>query len=439
MHTTTRLKLAGILSIILALVLAAVGSAPAQDAAPNSREAKYQTAIKNGQEAESQHFYVSALTYYQQALKLKPGDPTATKLAADVEAKIEAKMHRGQPGVPPVVPPPVVPPPAPATPAPATPAAVTPAEVPSQAANQAGPVMPAPKPKSYKNEISASADFLLGEGYVTLPVFYSLQKAPNQVPGSIISQLTPFIASPDRNSDYFGGTVSYSRGQSLFLDLSYAHGTSSGDQQLNGERFANPTTHFSIDDDYYQAFIRYVPKRLLTTRYFAYLRGGVSYVKATLQDQATFPQPVGRYSQTDNTTDILGNFGFGLGRYIYRGERLRVALQLEGEGFYGVRSQDTQESLPDFKTNFPRPGIHPNPITGPTVSFDDDLYGGIGRGTVRVQYAFGKLGLLKAFGDFGAEAKYTLIHYPGTGTFSGGSFNELLWGPYVKVGLRYDF
>jgi hypothetical protein len=54
--------------------------------------------------------------------------------------------------------------------------------------------------------------------------------------------------------------------------------------------------------------------------------------------------------------------------------------------------------------------------------------------TVRFEYRLGRSGLFKVFADGGAQAKYTQIQYSGLGTF-----DELLWGPYVKLGVRYDF
>ena len=75
----------------------------------------------------------------------------------------------------------------------------------------------------------------------------------------------------------------------------------------------------------------------------------------------------------------------------------------------------------------------------PTVSINNALYGGIGRGTVRYEYRLGKSGLFKVFAEGGIQGKFTLINYSSSGNFRGGSFNELLWGPYAKVGLRYAF
>jgi hypothetical protein len=154
----------------------------------------------------------------------------------------------------------------------------------------------------------------------------------------------------------------------------------------------------------------------------------VSYVDATLSDTATFPV-LGQYAQTDHTKDILGNFGFGIAYSFYDGDRARLAAQLEGEGFFGHRDQKTSENLP-----FTQGGI-----VGPTVSINNELYGAIGRLTFRYQYAFGAARAIKAFVDVGMETKYSYINYSASGLFSGGTFNELLWGPYARVGLRYSF
>jgi hypothetical protein len=101
-----------------------------------------------------------------------------------------------------------------------------------------------------------------------------------------------------------------------------------------------------------------------------------------------------------------------------------MSLQFEGEGFYGSRSQESLETLPGIDPNFPYT----------TAKIDNTLYGGIGRATVRLEYRLGRSGLFKVFGDAGVQATYTQIEYSGLGTF-----NELLWGPYVKLGVRYDF
>lgn len=270
-------------------------------------------------------------------------------------------------------------------------------------------------PKIRKSEVSASGDFFLGQGNVTLPFGFALSAVGVQ--GT--------VNKANRTSDYFGGTVSYSYKHNWFVDLAYADGSSSGSVPvaLGGQGYEQLNSNFSIKDQWYQAYLRYTFPALRGTRWSAYLRAGVSYVQATLDAQAPIPS-FGLYEESDKTDDLLGNLGFGLSRSIVARQHLRVSLQAEGEGFFGQRTQRIDEALPND------PGV----LLQPT-SINNSLYGGIGRGTIRFEYWPKRSRALTIFADGGFQAKYSFITYP-----SGlGSFTELLWGPYIKVGLRYSF
>jgi len=269
-----------------------------------------------------------------------------------------------------------------------------------------------PKTIPTRHEISVSGDFLYGQGNVTLPFGLALSTINNFIPRQ--------VGTPDRKADYLGGTLSYSFGQAWYFDLSYKHGSSSGNFPIPGSGTPPANSNFKIDDDWYQAYVRYTFPGLRGTGRTAYLRAGVSYVPAELKDVSP-----GLYQQTDRIQDILGNFGFGVGCSLYTGSRLKLGVQLEGEGFYGHRSQDSEEVLPFA-------GV-PIPVS---AKINNDLYGGIGRSTVRFEYALGHSGLFKLFADGGMEVKYTRIDYSDSGL---GTPSELLWGPYVKVGLHYSF
>jgi len=236
----------------------------------------------------------------------------------------------------------------------------------------------------------------------------------------------PNVGTPSRSSDYFGGTLSYSYKRKWYVDLSYAHGESSGSTAANLGGVSVPSA-FSIKDDWYQLYVRYVWRQ---SRWNEYVRVGGTYVKATMSDQAIFPL-LGFYSQTDNTKDYLGNLGFGAGYALVQGltSNWKVGLQMEGEGFYGNRSQKSLEVVPGYQ-NFPISAFQ-------TASINNDLYGGIGRGTVHVEYLFSERSRFKLSLDVGVEAKVTEVNYPGSGLFHGGTFNELLWGPYAKAGLTF--
>ncbi len=145
---------------------------------------------------------------------------------------------------------------------------------------------------------------------------------------------------------------------------------------------------------------------------------------AELTDTTVIPA-LGLYHQKDKTEDLLGNIGFGIAYYLVPSRHTRIYFQIEGEGFYGRRSQKSLEFV-EFAAE--------EGTTFVTANIDNDLYGGVGRGTVRFEYRFGSSQALRAFVDGGLQAKFTMIDYPGLG-----NFNELLWGPYIKAGIRYQF
>ena len=300
----------------------------------------------------------------------------------------------------------------------ASPAAATrTAEPPDPASVELPQILPT------KNEVSVSGDYLYGRGTITFPQLFSLQKS-----GLALSS-APNVGVADRKSDYLGGTLSYSFGQAWFLDLSYAHGRSRATGPIRFPvdlGFFDLPTVFTINDDWYQAYARYTFPGLRFTRFSAYLRAGVSFVQADLHAINTYPQPsAGLYEQTDRTEDILGNVGFGVVYSLYTSQRIKLGLQLEGEGSYGHRSQDSRENAQ---------GYGPYPIVNAEI--DNDLYGGIGRSTVRFEYALGRSGRFKLSADGGMEVRYTIIDYSDSGL---GTHDELLWGPYAKIGLRYSF
>jgi len=391
------------------------------------KEAQYQKALKKGQEAQADGFYVSALISYEEALALKPGDEVAAKLKSDMQAKVTAPTFGAEPATAAAKPakrgakPPKPAPEPPAQVGQPMAATTAPEVQPGQPAPEVpGAVPPAPKaPKATKNEISVSGDFFMGQGNITLPIGYSMA---GPLGSALDVKFKPTVANPERDSTYFGGTLSYSFGQAWYLDLSYAQGSSSGNFSFDTGDNKNLDATFTLDDTWYQAYLRYTFPRLRGKRLSAYLRAGASYVTADMTAGSVLPA-LGLYTQTDQATDILGNAGFGVGYSLYTSRRFRAGLQVEAEGFYGTRTQDSLENLPQVE------GFNPESVT-----IDNALYGGIGRATVRMEYRLGRSGLFKIFADGGFQAKYTLIEYP-----DASAPNELLWGPYAKLGLRYSF
>jgi hypothetical protein len=133
---------------------------------------------------------------------------------------------------------------------------------------------------------------------------------------------------------------------------------------------------------------------------------------------------LGYYEQTDHTKDILGNLGFGLGYSVKRTSHIRIGLQADGEGFYGRRSQESLETLPLAA-----------PLAFQSDTIHNTIYGGIARASAHLEYRFGDSGLFRVFADGGYQVKYTIVDYPNGVSAP----NEWLYGPYVKVGLRYAF
>jgi hypothetical protein len=278
------------------------------------------------------------------------------------------------------------------------------------------PILQAPKPR--ENVISASGDFLFGQGTVSFPLGYSLKKSLNG-----FSQLTPGAFTVPRNSVYYGGTVSYSYGQAWYVDFSYSKGNTTGSKDIPlGELGTLPST-FSIDDSWYQLYLKYTFPQLRGKRFSAYLRAGATYISAKLDDTSSSPE-FEQYTQSDKTDEIQGNFGFGLGYSIYTARRLRLGVQFEGEGFYGYRQQ---KSLEDLTGDF---GLAPQ-----TADINNTLYGGLGRATLHAEYRLGRSGFFRIIGEGGVEGRYSEITYPN----GGGSQTESLWGPYVKLGISYAF
>lgn len=284
------------------------------------------------------------------------------------------------------------------------------------------PGLPIQQPKVYKNELSASADFMFGTGTITVPIGYAFRGISTQFPVNAVSA--------NRSTVYYGGTVSYSYGRSWYLDFSGEKGTSTGSTSITIPELGGGTfpASFDVNDTWYQIYLRYNFQNFLAgTRFRAYLRGGLSLVSATLDTvNSTFTSgqhfPTGQfYSEHDNTFDILGNLGFGLTYSLYSTVRLKVGLQLEGEGFGGNRSQDITETFV------------PSTLSD-NAKINNTIYGVIGRLTLHADYRLGQTGRWKLTGDVGVMTKNSWVSYPNFGTK-----DETLYGPYAKAGVSFVF
>ncbi|MGH8024619.1 MAG: hypothetical protein ACRED1_13605, partial [Limisphaerales bacterium] len=129
------------------------------------------------------------------------------------------------------------------------------------------------------------------------------------------------------------------------------------------------------------------------------------------------------YTDNDDTLEALGNVGFGLTYSVYSTIRLKVGLQLEGEGFAGNRSQDISEKYVPSTSG-----------AADNTTIDDTVYGAIGRLTLHADYRLGQSGRWKLTGDLGIMTMNSFVSYPDFGTRA-----ETLYGPYAKVGVSFVF
>jgi len=58
---------------------------------------------------------------------------------------------------------------------------------------------------------------------------------------------------------------------------------------------------------------------------------------------------------------------------------------------------------------------------------------------LRFEYAIGQRGTFNLFADAGGQIKYSIINYDSIPQFPSQEADELLWGPYVKLGVTYAF
>lgn len=285
--------------------------------------------------------------------------------------------------------------------------------------------------KEAKNELAISGDYLLGEGHVTIPIGFALNSRGFAA--------RPVIESPNFTGNYFGGSMSYSYGDAWFFDVSYAMARYNGDVDVPPLTFPGISqiisTHYSIDEDWYQAYVRYGFPALRGKRIAAYVRAGVSYVPTTL-DVSPNQLATLNYAEHDEYYDITGNIGFGVAYSLIRKSRLTLGLQLEGEGFYGERNQSDTESasVPSTVVVLGQPASVAHPTDSTTI--DNTLWGGTALVALRLQYYLGRARLARVFLEGGMLGTYTTVGYSKYGF---GDPDELLYGPYVKVGLRVSF
>ena len=280
-------------------------------------------------------------------------------------------------------------------------------------------------------DVQVSGDYLLGSGTISTPFNFALQGTEFSAPRS--------VELSDRESTYWGTTLQVTLPSGWAVEFSYARGTSDT-SNLATISEVDSMVSYQLDDSWYQIFGKYTFPGVSSRRFSAQIRFGGSWVDSELSAQGSFLST--SYSQVNNMTDWLGNVGFGLEYILYetRDYRFKVRGVLEGEGFAGVRNQDIRETV-----SYPLVDVTAPQVTG-TTELDNLIYGGGGRLAIRLFYNVTESGRLKVYADGGVQTRYTRVNYPEVDTSTGGvqetedlTVGEVLWGPFVRVGLLYRF
>ena len=311
------------------------------------------------------------------------------------------------------------------------------ASVPVLAQNAAPHSTPPDDFKILDHEVGVSGDFLYGIGYVQLPIGEALFRGTDL--GDI--GVGKFTTADRKSALYYGGTLSGSIGKTWYLDVSYSRGTTEGSlQDLNV--FGLPSSFiksdYKLSDQYYQMYGKYAFPQFSGTRFAAYLRLGATYSENSASVAYSVGSVSGGFESISN--DYLGNIGLGGEYSVYRGDSFKVTTVIEGEAFGGLRTSSIQENL-DVRN---QGGLYFN------AAMDQDslVYGGLGRGVLRLVKTLGQEGRWKLNVDVGFQGKYLINEYDsmanGLREGSGKSRQnvhgaELLWGPYGRVGLSYSF
>lgn len=309
------------------------------------------------------------------------------------------------------------------------------ASVPVLAQNAAPHSTPPDDFKILDHEVGVSGDFLYGNGYVQLPIGEALFRGTDL--GDI--GVGKFTTADRKSALYYGGTLSGSIGKTWYLDVSYSRGTTEGSlQDLNV--FDLPSSFiksdYKLSDQYYQMYGKYAFPQFSGTRFAAYLRLGATYSENSASVTYEAPQFGVKGGFESISNDYLGNIGLGGEYYVYRGDSFKVTTVIEGEGFGGLRTSSIQEKI-DLGVSY-------------SAAMDQDslVYGGLGRGVLRLVKTLGQEGRWKLNVDVGFQGKYLINEYDSMANgIQGGTGNsrqnvhgtELLWGPYGRVGMSYSF
>ncbi len=293
----------------------------------------------------------------------------------------------------------------------------------------------------------AAADLLIGKGYVSVPLGQALRQQGNGR-----------FTLADRNSAlYAGGQISLEltdvgkAERDYFIDASLIQGSSEGtfrDTSAYGSFLNTPTSNqYRLSETFQNAYLRTRiardPGDSAVPTWQIQARLGMNYVEGKLEGSLGLANSVVR--STQKTQDLLGNIGlevdFSLRKLLPEGIRERTKdfkVVVDGEVFAGARDTYFTEEL-----------SRADSLGGTTPPRDIDVasfvYGGIGRATLRYVMTLSDRDTSTWYltADLGLQSRYLLNEWDSLRDRDSGPdqprlnvrADELLWGPYFRLGI----
>jgi len=297
-------------------------------------------------------------------------------------------------------------------------------------------------------EIGISGDYLYGLGNIQVPLGYGLANGGQDAFGN-----GRFTSANRNNASYYGGTLSGSLGKTWYLDASYSRGVSEASIENLDAIYApntlpitiTPRSTFTLTQEFYQLYLKYAFPQLSGTRTSAYLRVGATFTDSKLLGEYYSVDSTGERfgdfgTYNSKTKSYLGNLGFGIEYAIVRGDRFRFSAMIEGEGFGGGSQINGSE-------NFATPGQTLDQGYAGSFNVSAPTYGALGRGVARFSFILDGDGRFRLNLDVGAQANYSIVEFSSmpdgqkspNSTRQNVRGEELLWGPYSRLGFSYSF
>lgn len=232
-----------------------------------------------------------------------------------------------------------------------------------------------------------------------------------------------------RKGDLWGGTISYGHSATLYVDFSYFSGDT---DYAFRESFTDPAlmglyldNRGKVDEDWYEARVRWQPARLAFEKVQAYLSFGLTHIRTDDEIRSDTKIPGMNLglddvrTMTGKSRNTFANVGMGVGGIKAAGP-VNLGFKAELSLLGGRFKADNDLYNPDGSGQ----------MIG-SLSDSKTVWGTISRATAFVSVPFG--GENKVAGAFIVELGARHYYW----RYSGGS--EKNYGPFAKTGIAFDF